>query len=242
MKKGAYILKCVVAILFLLVGILLFIVGVSGDAKSDSTAMVIIGIVLLVIGIIIITRAASTYKYGKRVKGGGFSYVLKSSEEKEKIKQAKSDRVEAGTTFTGFTAQPIGSIPVNGKVLLQPDPQNQVLMILHKDISISLAYSKIVSFVLDSESKISSGGSTIGRAVLGGALFGSTGAIVGGMSAGAKVENRWVGQLTYKSGDETTVLTFLQAYTGKTKEPSALKFEKMINQIGASHAAKITEL
>lgn len=242
MKKGAFILKYIVSLVFFFVGILLFFVGVSGESETNSTGMIIAGVFSLIVGVIIVVRATNTYKYGKRVKGSGISYMLKSDEEKKKIKQAQRDRVETGTTFTGFTAQPIGSIPANGKVLLKPDPQNQALIILHKDISITLAYSKIVSFVLDSESKISSGGSTIGRAVLGGALFGSTGALVGGMSAGPKVKNRWVGQLTYKSGDETTVLTFLQAYTGKTKEPSAQKFEKTINQIGASHAEKITEL
>ena len=165
-----------------------------------------------------------------------------------KSKEEKAKKKEASVMFLGETLQAIGKI-ASGKIVgLSLKPEEQIFNIHHDKIDISLPYDRILGFKLEDEVTLAKSGSTIGRALVGGALFGKTGAVVGGMSAKGKTNVKWIGTLSYKDKEGTVQeLGFLQIglsgpYEGATKHYGASQFENMVNEIASRNAEDITEL
>lgn len=165
-----------------------------------------------------------------------------------KSKEEKKAKKEANAFFLGQTLQAIGRIPAGKNVGISLEPERQVLKIQYEETAITLPYSRIISFMLEDETKLSDKGNAGLRALAGGALFGVTGAIVGAASAKNKATKKWVGILTYKDKEgQIQSLAFLQMaltkpYDGKTKHYGASQFEKMVNEIASRNSENITEL
>ena len=111
-----------------------------------------------------------------------------------------------------------------------------------------MPYERIISFILDSEDNLSSGGHAGARALAGGILFGSAGAVIGAASAKNKSTKRWIGVLSYKDKEgNVKSLDFLQdgfsaPYDGKEKHYGAAQFEATVNNIVTKNSEIITEL
>lgn len=165
-----------------------------------------------------------------------------------KSKEEKALKKEASLAFIGETLQPIGQIPTGKMVGLTLKPAEQVLNIHFEKIDITLPYDRIRGFKLEDETTLTKNGNTIGRALVGGALFGGAGAVVGGMSTKGNTKTKWIGVLSYvdKEGNPQE-LTFIQwglsgYYDGATKHYGASQFENKINEIVSRHSENITEL
>lgn len=165
-----------------------------------------------------------------------------------KSKEEKAIKKEESLIFMGESLQPIGKIP-NGKTVgLTLKPGDQVLNIHYDKIDITLPYDRIKGFKLEDETTLAKNGSTIGRALVGGALFGKTGAIVGGMSAKGNTKIKWIGTLSYVDKEGFfQELSFIQwglsgYYEGSTKHYGASLFENKINEIVSRYSEDITEL
>lgn len=167
--------------------------------------------------------------------------LFKSKEEKE-IKK------EASLVFLGESLQAIGKIPSGKTVGLTLKPGDKVLNIHHDKTDITLPYERIKGFKLEDETTLAKSGSTIGRAIVGGALFGKTGAVVGGMSAKGNTKTKWIGTLLYVDKDgNNQELSFAQwglsgYYEGATKHTGASLFESKVNEIASRFSDDITEL
>lgn len=171
--------------------------------------------------------------------------LFKSKEEKEQRKQEKAIKKEASVAFMGSSLQPIGKIPIGKLVVLSLKPTEQVLNIHHDKIDITLPYDRIRGFRLEDETTLAKSGSTIGRSLVGGALFGKTGAIVGGMSAKGNTKTKWIGTLSYVDKESNLQeLAFIQwGLTGPYEGVSnILPFEIKVNEIVSRYAEDITEL
>lgn len=173
---------------------------------------------------------------------------FKTKEEKEQAKQEKAIKKEASLIFMGESLQAIGKIPSGKTVGLTLKPEDQVLNIHFDKIDITLPYDRIKGFKLEDETTLAKSGSTLGRALVGGALFGGAGAVVGGMSAKGKTNTKWIGTLTYvdKEGN-IQELNFIQwgltgHYEGATKHYGASLFENKINEIVSRYGEDISEL
>lgn len=165
-----------------------------------------------------------------------------------KSKEEKKAKKEASLLFMGESLQSIGKIPIGETVAISLKPGDQVLNIRHDKIDITLPYERIRGFKLENETTLAKSGNTVGRALIGGALFGGAGAIVGGMSGKGKTNTKWIGTLTYedKAGD-IQELMFIQwglsgYYEGETKHYLASQFESKINEIASRFVEDINEL
>lgn len=165
-----------------------------------------------------------------------------------KSKEEKAMKKEASLSFVGESLQPIGKIPSGKTVGLTLKPDEQVLNIHFDKIDITLPYRRIRGFKLENETTLAKSGNTIGRALVGGALFGGTGAMVGGMSAKGKTNTKWIGTLSYldKEGNPQELLFVQWGLTGHyedaTKHYGASLFENKVNEIVSRFAEDITEL
>ena len=174
--------------------------------------------------------------------------LFKSKEDKEQRKQEKAIKKEASVAFMGESLQPIGKIPMKKLTFLTLKPTEKILCISHEKIEITLPYDRIRGFRLEDETTFVKSGSTIGRALVGGALFGKTGAIVGGMSAKGKTNKKWIGTLSYVDKDgNPQELSFIQwgltgPYDDNNKHYGASQFETKVNEIVSRYAENITEL
>ena len=174
--------------------------------------------------------------------------LFKTKEEKEQRKREKELKKESSLAFLGESLQTIGKIPSGKTVGLSLEPDNQVLTIRYDKTEITLPYDRIRGFKLEDETTIAKSGSTVGRALVGGALFGKTGAIVGGMSAKGKTNTKWIATLSYvdKEGN-LQELVFVQwgltgHYEGATKHYGASQFENKVNEIVSRYSEDINEL
>jgi len=162
-----------------------------------------------------------------------------------KTKEEKEIKKEASVAFMGETLQAIGKIPSGKVVFLTLKPIEKVLNIHYEKIDITLPYERIRGFKLEDETTLAKSGSTIGRALVGGALFGKTGAVVGGMSAKGNTKTKWIGTLSYvdKEGN-LQELAFIQwGLTGPYEgETNILPFEKKVNEIVSRYSEDISEL
>lgn len=173
--------------------------------------------------------------------------LFKSKEEKESKKEQKNRKKENKVFFYGETLQPIGRILERTSVGLSLNPDKCVLNIHSEEIDITLPYNRITGFILDSEEKFASGANAGLRALAGGILFGTTGALIGAASAKNKALKKWIGVLNYKDKTgEPQSLAFLQMaltkpYDGDTKHWGAAQFEKAVNEIASRNAGDIIE-
>ena len=151
--------------------------------------------------------------------------------------------------FVGESLQPIGKIPLGVNVGLTLKPDSKVLNIHYDKTDITLPYDRIRGFRLESETTLAKSGSTIGRGLIGGALAGSTGAIVGGMSAKGNTKTKWIGTLLYEDKEgNLQELSFIEwglpngYYTGDIKHDGGARFEQQIQKIAYRCGDDITEL
>ena len=157
--------------------------------------------------------------------------------KKEEKKREKELKKESKVAFFGKSLQPIGHIPAGATVVLALEPEQKKLIIRYEKAPIALPYERIISFILDSEDRLLSGGNAGARALVGGVIFGSAGAVVGAASAKNKSTKRWIGVLSYKDKKgNIKSLDFLQdgfsaPYDGKEKHYGAAQFEAMVNNI-----------
>lgn len=169
--------------------------------------------------------------------------LFSSKGDKEAKKAEKERKKESHAIFVGKTLQPIGKIPAGQTVYISLVPEGQVLNIHYDKTDITLPYNRMISFILESESKIIQGGNSGLHALTGGVLFGATGAIVGAASAKNKESKRWIGILTYKDKEGSVKsLSFLHPYVGDTKHYGAAQFEKTVNDICSRMGEEIKEL
>lgn len=180
---------------------------------------------------------------------------FKTKEEKEIKKQEREQKIaernkkyESTLSFMGKTLQPIGQIPAETIVNLRLDSEKEELKIVQNKTEITLPYQRIISFRLEDETTLAKSGSGLGGAIVGGALFGTAGAIVGQNMKKGKTKTRWIGTLTYKDKEGNTQgLNFIQwgltsAYDGEKKYYSASLFENKVNEITGRYGDNITEL
>lgn len=166
----------------------------------------------------------------------------------KKTPEEKANKKEASVLFLGETLQPIGKIPAGAVTGLSLKPEQEALNIHHDKIDITLPYERIVSFRLENETTLTKSGSGIGGAIVGGALFGVGGAIVGQNMKKGKTKTKWVATLTYKDKDgNTQQLSFIERgltgyYEGDNKNYSGLQFEETVNKIAGRYGDNITEL
>ena len=166
----------------------------------------------------------------------------------KKTPEEKANKKEASLAFLGESLQPIGKIPSGKTVGLTLKPTEQVLNIHYDKIDITLPYDRIRGFKLEDETTLAKSGSTIGRALVGGALFGKTGAVVGGMSGKGNTKTKWIATLSYVDKDgNPQELAFIQwgltgHYEGATKQYAVAQFESKVNEIVSRYSEDITEL
>lgn len=166
----------------------------------------------------------------------------------KKSPEEKLQKKEAGVMFLGESLQAIGKIPAGACVGLTLKPSEAVLNIHHDKIDITLPYERLRGFKLADEVTLTKSGSGLGGAIVGGALFGVGGAIVGQNAKKGKTKVRWIGTLSYvdKEGNAKE-LNFIQwgvtgYYEDENKQWVASKFENTINEIVSRYGEDITEL
>jgi len=175
-------------------------------------------------------------------------FSKKSPEEKEQRKQEIEKRKEASSIFLAKSMQAIGKIPAGQIVTLTLKPDNQVLNINHDKTDITLPYERLRGFRVEDEVTLAKSCGGLGGAIVGGALFGGVGAIVGQNAKKGKTKVKWIGTLSYedKEGNLQT-LNFIEwgltrHYEGETKNWSASQFESAVNNIVARYGDDVTEL
>lgn len=181
-------------------------------------------------------------------------FTKKTPEEKKAQEEKQNKKMEAIVTFVGFPIQNIGKIPQNVEVKLSLDPEERKLIItsLRKSFpgEVKLPYERIKGFVVEDEVTLSKGSSGIGRALVGHALFGGVGAVVGAVSAKGNTSLRWIATLTYEDKEgNLQELGFIKFgigknnyYTGKDKAFSDNQFENVIKRIVSENCEDIEEL
>ena len=175
---------------------------------------------------------------------GGFTMGLFS----KKTKEEKQIKKESSQIFMGESLQAIGKIPVGACVGLTLVPADKVLNLHHDKIDITLPYERLRGFRLEDEVTLAKSGSGLGGAVVGGALFGGVGAVVGQNVKKGKTKVKWIGTLSYEDKEgNLQSLNFIQwgitgHYEGDTKHWGAGQFESTINEIVSRYGEDITEL
>lgn len=170
---------------------------------------------------------------------------FKSKEEKKQEKELKR---ESSLMFMGESMQAIGKIPCGKCVGLTLKPTEQVLNIHNDKTDITLPYSRIKGFKLEDEVTLAKSGSGIGGAIVGGALFGGVGAVVGQNVKKGKTDVKWIGTLMYEDKEgNLQELSFIQwgisgYYQGSNKHWGASQFENKLNEIAGKNGEDITEL
>lgn len=170
-------------------------------------------------------------------------------QKKEVKEQEKEFKAEKKATFIGEALQPIGKIPAGASVVLSLKPDQEVLNIHYKKIDITLPYARIISFNLVDEVTLAKSGSGLGGAVVGGALFGTAGALIGQNAKKGKTKTKWIGTLTYKDKEgNQQEIKFIEwgmdggYYTANSKQYTAAAFEKTVNNITSRFAEDVSEL
>lgn len=166
----------------------------------------------------------------------------------KKTTEEKAHKKESSLIFMGESLQTIGKIPAGKCVGLTLKPSDQVLNIHHDKTDITLPYERLKGFKLEDEVTLAKSGGGLGGAIVGGALFGGVGAIVGQNIKKGKTDVKWVGVLTYEDKEgNMQQLSFIQwgmtgYYEGATKHWGASQFENAINEIVSRYSEDITEL
>lgn len=166
----------------------------------------------------------------------------------KKTPEEKAQKKEASVVFLGESLQAIGKIPAGKCVGLSLKPADQVLNIHYDKTDITLPYERLRGFRVEDEVTLAKSGSGLGGAIVGGALFGAGGAIVGQNMKKGKTAVKWVATLSYVDKEGSSqALNFIQwgitgYYEGATKHYGASQFENAINEIVSRYSEDITEL
>lgn len=175
-------------------------------------------------------------------------FSKKTPEEKAQRQQEKQFKKETSLVFIGESLQAIGKIPAGKCVGLSLKPSDQVLNIHCDKTDITLPYERLRGFKLEDEVTLAKSGSGLSGAIVGGALFGVGGAIVGQNAKKGKTKVKWIATLSYVDKENNLqTLNFIQwglsgHYEGDTKNWSALQFENTVNEIVSKYGEDITEL
>lgn len=168
-------------------------------------------------------------------------FSKKSPEEKNFDREKKA-------IFQGETQQTIGNIPIGKLVMLKLDPANEKLLITFGSTEIALPYSRITGFAVESETNLVNGKVSVGGAVVGAALFGGVGALIGANKNKGKTKNKWYASLTYidKAGNPQELLfveyALISPYDKQGKSINALNFTAAVMGIVSRYQESITEL
>lgn len=166
----------------------------------------------------------------------------------KKTPEEKAHKKETSVIFMGESLQAIGKIPAGKCVGLTLKPADQALNIHFDKTDITLPYERLRGFKLEDEVTLAKSGSGLGGAIVGGALFGAAGAIVGQNAKKGKTDVKWVATLSYEDKEgNAQALNFIQwgltgYYEGSTKHWGASQFESAINEIVSRYGEDITEL
>lgn len=160
-------------------------------------------------------------------------------------KQAKKEEI---TMYCCTTQQTIGNIPSGSLVVLSFTPSEKKLNITLDSSVVKLPYERIRGFSVENETNLVNGKTSIGGAIVGGALFGAAGAIIGATKNKGKAQNRWFASLTYTDKDgNNQELIFIEGsvfgdYEKNSKSLNAIEFENVIRKIVSQYQPQITEL
>lgn len=164
----------------------------------------------------------------------------------------KKEKKEKKHVFMGRSMQPIGRFAINELLVLTLDPEEKVLKINNTDKKddtvITLPFERIRGCKIEDEVTMAKGSTSISRALVGGALFGGAGAIIGANSKKGNTKVKWINTLIYedKQGN-IQELGFIQFgypeyYHGEKKEYGASQFEIAVNRVASNNGEDITEL
>ena len=156
----------------------------------------------------------------------------------------------------GLSAQSLGKILTGDKISLNLDSKKKKLEIIKRvsmkdedNIVVSIPYERLRGFILEDETTCAQSGSTLGRALAGGLLFGGVGAIVGGISSRGKTKTRWFATIKYINKDgQPAEISFMECgvfgkpYEGKNKSILGRNFEARVNEISLNYIEDINEL
>lgn len=162
-----------------------------------------------------------------------------------KSKEDKDHKADRSVLFTGTSLQPIGKIQQGWLVELTLNPDERKLHLKHKQAGadITIPYERLLGFTLEDETTLAQSGGTLGRALVGGVLFGAAGAVVGGMSGKGKTKTKWYGSLSYEDKDgNPQELHFEDFLSGKNVNLASLQFKNRVNAIAAGNRDEVTEL
>lgn len=144
--------------------------------------------------------------------------------------------------------QRLGNIGSGAYVQLKLNPATACLKIIQGKDTITLPYGRINDFTVEDEVTLQKSGNTVVRALIGGQLFGDTGALVGAMSGKGNTNVKWIATLSYidKNGDMQELhfleSAFLKPYQGAKRSVNATNFMIAIKKIIRRSGEAITEL
>lgn len=173
-------------------------------------------------------------------------FSKKTEEEKMEQRNKQKEKNERYASFMGTTVQNIGPIARGSIVTISLDPQNRKLIISWAKTKLEIPYEHIIGFSLDDEVSLSKGKTSLGGAVIGGALFGPAGALIGASRKKGNTDVEWIGTLRYYSKDGSQQeLNFIEYgilgnYTGKNKNTTHAFFEKSVNNIVTGNVSETT--
>ncbi len=159
---------------------------------------------------------------------------FKSSEERAISQRKKDEIMEKGTSYMGYPLQNLGPITTNSVVTIKMHPDQQKITLTSGKNEIELPYDRILGFSIDEEAKLTSGKISLSGAIIGSALLGTAGTVVGALHKKGKNKISWIGTLIYESKEkERKELNFLTYSLGnpdkKTFQMS--QFETLMNKI-----------
>ena len=128
---------------------------------------------------------------------------FKTSEEKAASQRKKDETMEKGTSYMGYPLQNLGPITTGSVVTIKMHPDEQTISLTSGKNSIDLPYDRILGFSINDEASLSSGKISIGGAIIGSAIFGPVGGVLGGLQKKGKHKISWIGTLftTYTLGN-----------------------------------------
>ena len=159
---------------------------------------------------------------------------FRTPEEKAVSKRKKNEIMEKGTSYMGYPLQNLGPINTESVVTIKMHPDDQKISLSSGKNSIDLPYNRILGFSINDEASLSSGKISVGGAIIGAALFGPVGGVLGGFQKKGKNKITWIGTLLYESKDgEQKELNF-KTYTIGNPEKKTFQmnqFEMLMNNI-----------
>ena len=159
---------------------------------------------------------------------------FKTSEEKAASQRKKDETMEKGTSYMGYPLQNLGPITTGSVVTIKMHPDEQKISLTSGKNSIDLPYDRILGFSINDETSLSSGKISIGGAIIGSAIFGPVGGVLGGLQKKGKNKISWIGTLLYESKEgERKELNFTTYTLGNPDKKTFQmnQFETLMNKI-----------